>query len=214
LREEPRPVAFLSLAQHEAARPGGTFLVRASSAEAIVPAVRQVLVAADPNLRFGFRVLDSQIRETLMRDRAMATLSALFGLLASVIAAVGLHGVVSYMVERRRREIGIRLALGANRSTIVAAVLRESGGLIAAGLAVGIVGSLVLLRSAASLLFELKPHDPATLAMAAAGLAVVALVASYVPARRAAGVDPGGHVEGRVARRPRKGFLLARSLEP
>ena len=120
----------------------------------------------------------------------MAMLSALFGALAGVMAAVGLHGVVSYMVERRRREIGIRIALGAARSTIVTAVLRESGGLVAAGLALGVVASLVLTRTAAALLFGLEPHDPSTLATAVAGLAAVALAASYLPARRAARVDP------------------------
>jgi predicted permease len=189
LREAPKPVAFLSLAQREP-RPGALFLVRASSAEAVVPMARQALLAVNPNLRFVFRVLDSQIRDTLRRDRVMAMLSALFGLLAGVIAAIGLHGVVSYMVERRRREIGIRLALGATRSTIVAGVFRESGRLVAAGLAAGILASLVLTRSAATLLFELTPHDPATLAMAVGGLAVVAGLASYLPARRAAHVDP------------------------
>ena len=131
-----------------------------------------------------------QIDETLIRDRAMAMLSALFGVLAAILAAVGLHGVVAYAVERRRREIGIRLALGATRSGIVSSVLRESGLLVAAGLAVGLALTWVTTGAAKALLFGLEPNDATTLAIALAGLTAVALAASVLPARRAARVDP------------------------
>jgi ABC-type antimicrobial peptide transport system permease subunit len=120
----------------------------------------------------------------------MAMLSSLFGVLAALLAAVGLHGVVSYAVERRRREIGIRLALGASRSEIARSVLRESGRLVAAGLALGVVLSLVVTGAAGSLLFGLEPRDGATIAVAAVGLSLVALAATLFPAQRAARVDP------------------------
>jgi len=120
----------------------------------------------------------------------MALLSSLFGVLAALLAAVGLHGVVAYGVERRRREIGIRLALGASRRTIASAIVRESGWLVAVGLGVGLVLSLALAGTARTLLFGLEPNDAATVTAAVIGLAAVALGASLIPARRAARVDP------------------------
>jgi putative ABC transport system permease protein len=107
-----------------------------------------------------------------------------------MLAAVGLHGVVAYGVERRRREIGIRLALGASRRAIASSIVRESGWLVAAGLAAGLVLSLALTGAARGLLFGVEPNDAATVASAVAGFAVVALAASLIPARRAARVDP------------------------
>jgi putative ABC transport system permease protein len=191
LKEEPSPVAFLSLAQHPSPEAAGTWLVRSSlTPDALVPAVRRVLLEANPNLRFIFRVLDTDVRDSMVRERVMAALSGLFGLLAGLLAAVGLHGVVAYMVARRRREIGIRLALGASRRTIVSSVLRESSVLVGVGLGLGVICSLLLTRTARTLLFNLSPDDAATIALAAGGLAMIAVIASYLPARRAAHVDP------------------------
>ena len=152
--------------------------------------MRAALLGVDPRLRFVFRPLDAAIDDTLQRDRAMAMLSTLFGLLAALLAAVGLHGVVAYAVERRRREIGIRLALGATRSTIAGSVIRESGLLVAVGVGVGVVLALFVTNSARTLLFGLEPTDPATIAAAVASLSMVAFTASLFPARRAARVDP------------------------
>jgi putative ABC transport system permease protein len=103
---------------------------------------------------------------------------------------IGLYGVISYMVARRRNEIGIRMSLGAGRGSIIALVLRESLLLLAIGLTVGIGLALVVSQAAASLLFGLKPNDAGTLVMATETLAVIALAASYVPALRAASLDP------------------------
>jgi putative ABC transport system permease protein len=125
-----------------------------------------------------------------MRERLMATLSGFFGALAALIATIGLYGVMSYMVARRRNEIGIRIALGADRRAVVGMVMREAGVLLAAGVFVGTALAIAAARTAAALLFGLRPGDPATLAMAAAGLATVAMVASYVPALRAARLQP------------------------
>jgi ABC-type antimicrobial peptide transport system permease subunit len=159
-------------------------------AQALVESVRAALQRVNGNLNFVFRPLDAAIAETVARERAMAMLSTLFGVLAAILAAVGLHGVVAYAVERRRREIGIRLALGATRRGIVSSVLRESGLLVAAGLAVGLALTWVTTGAAQALLFNLAAHDAATMVLALAGLALVAVGASALPARRAARVDP------------------------
>jgi len=188
VREAASPVVYLALAQHKSY---GVWLVRTKvPVRALSETIRAALLRVDGRLGFVFRSLDTAIDETLIRDRAMAMLSALFGVLAAILAAVGLHGVVAYAVERRRREIGIRLALGATRSGIVSSVLRESGLLVAAGLAVGLALTWVTTGAAKALLFGLEPNDATTLAIALAGLTAVALAASVLPARRAARVDP------------------------
>lgn len=120
----------------------------------------------------------------------MATLSGFFGFLAVALATVGLYGVISYMVERRRNEIGIRIALGANRANVLTLVLREAGVLLVAGLGIGIALTLAAGRAAVSLLFGLQPNDPVTIGASVAGLAVVAVAASLWPAMRAARVEP------------------------
>ncbi len=120
----------------------------------------------------------------------MATLAGAFGLLAGLLATIGLYGVIAYMVARRRNEIGIRMALGADRMGVVRLVLREAAVLVVVGLAAGVGLALWAGRAAASLLFGLKPNNPAALLGAMALLAAVALAASYAPARRAARLDP------------------------
>jgi putative ABC transport system permease protein len=189
--EPPTPVAFLALEQHEPTVASGQFVLRtASSPEALGPLIGPALLEVNPNTRYTLRVFDRQIRDTLVRERVMATLSGVFGLIAGLLAAIGLYGIVSYTVERRRREIGIRLALGASRGTIVGSVLKQSGLWVGAGLILGIIASIAATRTAQSLLFGVQPNDPATIAAGTAGLALVALFASYIPAHRAARVDP------------------------
>jgi putative ABC transport system permease protein len=135
-------------------------------------------------------MLDTQIRDSLLRERLMATLSGFFGFLAVVLATIGLYGVISYTVARRTNEIGIRVALGAQRGDVVGMIMRDAGTMLVIGLAVGAVLTLVVARAAASLLYGLKPHDPATLTVAVVALTLVAAVASFLPAHRAAGLDP------------------------
>ena len=120
----------------------------------------------------------------------MATLSGFFGLLATLLAIIGLYGVMSYLVTRRQSEIGIRMALGANRGDVSKMFLREAGVLLGIGLVAGTMLSLAASSAASSLLFELKPHDPGTIAIAVFALSAAALAASYFPARRAARLDP------------------------
>lgn len=120
----------------------------------------------------------------------MASLSSAFGVLAGLLSAIGLYGVISYLVTRRRNEIGIRMALGADRWQIFVMVLRESCALLVTGLAVGTVLSVAAAHSAQAFLFELKPYDGVTLITAVALLAALGVIATYIPARRAAGLAP------------------------
>ncbi len=138
----------------------------------------------------NFAPFTTQVKDSLLRERLMATLSGFFGLLAAVLATVGLYGVISYMVARRRSEIGIRIALGANRAEIVGLVTREATLLLGAGLAIGTMLAIAAARTANSMLYGLQPTDPATIAGAIAALAFVALVASVFPAMRAARIEP------------------------
>ena len=120
----------------------------------------------------------------------MATLSGFFGVLAALLATIGLYGVISYMVARRTNEIGIRMALGADRRDVMKMILREGGLLLVFGVATGTVLALAAATVARSMLFGLQPYDPATLGTAIVLLAAVTLAASYLPARRAAKLDP------------------------
>jgi ABC-type antimicrobial peptide transport system permease subunit len=138
-------------------------------------------------VRFG--ALDAEIADSLLRDRLIASLSSGFGGLALVLSALGLYGVLSYMVARRRPEIGVRMALGAGRGDILRLVLGDAGRLVLAGVVAGAAGALWLSRYAESLLFGVAPRDTASVALAGGVLALTALLAAFVPARRAAGVD-------------------------
>ena len=130
------------------------------------------------------------IEATIMRERLMATLSGFFGLLALLLACVGLYGILSYGVASRTNEIGIRMALGARRQDVFWLILREAFLLVIAGLAVGLPVIFVVTRLAASLLFGLSPTDPISLTFAALLMLAVAIIAGYVPSRRATRVDP------------------------
>jgi putative ABC transport system permease protein len=135
-------------------------------------------------------VLTAQIQNSLMRDRLMAALAGAFGLLAGVLAVLGLYGVIAYMVARRRNEIGVRIALGATRTRVVGLVLREATLLLALGLAIGVGFAAWAGRTAASLVYGMNPGAPLTLGAAVALLALVALAASYAPASRASRLQP------------------------
>jgi predicted permease len=139
---------------------------------------------------YNVTTMDQTIDEAVFTERMLAVLSAAFGLLATLLAAVGLYGLMSYTVARRTREIGIRIALGAERQAVVWLVLREVAMLVAIGLAIGIPASLGLSRLVSSQLFGLSPRDPLTLMLAVVVLAAVGGAAGYLPARRAAAVEP------------------------
>jgi putative ABC transport system permease protein len=193
LREPFKPIGFLAAAQADAKDLIPFLQVVLRSRAPLATLTSEVSGAIAQVNRFiivEYQTMESQIRGSLLRERLMATLSGFFGVLAGVIATIGLYGVMSYMVARRRNEIGIRMALGADRRDVVRMVMREAGILVAAGLVVGGVLAVAATWTARSLLFGLQPGDPETLAMAAVLLAAVAMLASYLPALRASRLEP------------------------
>src|SRR5204862_4179637 len=144
----------------------------------------------NPRITISFQNFRQMIGETLLRDRLMATLSGFFGLLALLLASVGLYGILSYGVASRRNEIGIRIALGAQTRDVLTMIMREGIVLACIGIAVGLPVVWGVPRFAESMLFNLSPRDPLSLAGAALFLFAVAIIAGWIPARRAAKVDP------------------------
>jgi hypothetical protein len=169
-----------------------TFYVRAAgAAEPALRTVAGVVRRLDPALPLDrLAPLPQQVRENVYLDRVVGTLSAAFAALATLLAAVGLYGVLAYTVAQRRREFGLRMALGADAGRVRALVVGQVGRLTAAGGAAGVLGALALGRAARSLLFGVGGADPASVAAAVAALAAVAFGAAYLPARRAARVEP------------------------
>jgi predicted permease len=169
-----------------------TFYVRARGDAASVGAsVRQVAQRVDSNLPiFDMKTMTAVMDESLFIERMVAALSVAFGALATLLAAIGLYGVMSYTVSRRTREIGIRMALGAERNSVMWLVLKEVALMVGIGVAVGLPLAFAVSRIVQSQLFDLSAHDPVALTAAAAILAGVALAAGYLPARRATRVDP------------------------
>ena len=191
LREEFRPIAFLAITQDSEPDPWTRVVIRSDAPlSGLVPGIRRTVSEVDPAIGLDFRAFETTVREGLLRERLMAALSGFFGGLATLIAAIGLYGVMSYLVVRRTNEIGIRMALGADRRRILALVMNESGRLLALGIAVGAGLSLLAARAAGSMLFGLAPSDPGTLCGATALLAAVTAAAGYLPARRAARLEP------------------------
>ena len=191
LRDEPQRSVYLPYRQSTDLT-ALTFYVRTTAgmpppSAAVQAAVKRV----DGSLPiYGTKLMTAQVSESLFVDRMVATLSVAFGGLATLLAAIGLYGVMSFAVARRTREIGIRMALGAERARVLWLVLREAAVLTSIGIALGIAGAVYLSRQIESQLFGLSPLDPPTLAGSLVLLSAVALLAGYVPARRASGIDP------------------------
>jgi putative ABC transport system permease protein len=191
LREDFKPTVFVAESQEREPGLGLNYMLRSTLPPgSLMTAVKKTMLDENPEISLQFQVFTTQIHDSLLRERLMATLSGFFGFLAVALATVGLYGVISYMVARRRNEIGIRIALGANRGNVMSLVLREAGILLAAGLLIGIGLSEAVGRVASSMLFGLKPTDPLTIGASVAGLAAVAIAASLLPAMRAARVEP------------------------
>jgi len=169
-----------------------TFYVRTTTADqAIAAQVRQVVRSADPNVPVSnLNWMDTRVNESIYSDRLIAMLAAAFGILATVLAAIGLYGVVAYAVARRTAEIGVRLAMGARPGDVLRMVLKEAGRLVAGGIVAGVIAGLALTRTIASQLFGVKPYDPAIFGSAAVILAIVALAAAVIPGWKAARIDP------------------------
>jgi putative ABC transport system permease protein len=162
---------------------------------ALAPSIRAAMQEVDSNLPLSYmRTQNQQADQTLAMERMFAKLLTLFGVIAQLLAAVGLYGVMAYAVSQRTQEIGIRMALGADRRKVLVMVVRQGMILTVVGIAIGLGGAYVLMKYldslATMLLFGVKAHDPWTFAFIAVLLALVALIACLVPARRATKVDP------------------------
>ena len=191
LREQPPPQFFIPYVQQNQVG-GMTYEIHTRmKPEVILPALRRAVQAIDPDLPLvNVRTEDQQIEADLQEERLFVTLTSGFGVLALALASIGIYGVMAYSVAQRTNEIGIRLALGAIPRQVLAMVLREASWLSAVGIATGLGASILLGRLFKSMLYGIAPYDPATLACAALLLLTVALGASWIPARRAAKVQP------------------------
>jgi predicted permease len=192
VRESAQPTAYMPYTQRAGGLTEPNFAVATSLAgEAILPSVRDAVASVDRNLPvLDVRTQDEQIAANLQQPRMFADLTAGFGLLALVLASIGIYGIMAYSVSRRTSEIGIRMALGAPPQRVLRMVLGEASWMVVVGLVVGVGAALALGRVIASMLFGVKSWDLATYALSSALLILVALGASWIPARRAAGVDP------------------------
>jgi putative ABC transport system permease protein len=171
--------------------PGATILIRSRAGIAgVLNPVKETITGESPDIDIHFQVLRTQIRESLRQDELIATLCGFFGVLAVLLAAIGLYGVISYTVALRTNEIGIRMALGSQQSGVVRLVLGEAAILIGIGIMVGAGLTLAGGKAATSLLYGLAARDPLTLAAAAVLLTIIGFAASLVPVQRAARVDP------------------------
>lgn len=190
--QEPGTELYLSLDQHRVSPPSMNVVMRTTlPATALSTTVSHVVAGVDASVPVArLRDMDAVFSESIRRPRLLAHLLAAFGALALALAAIGTYGVLSYLVTERRREIGIRIALGAVRSHVLLQVMQQGLQVTAAGIAVGLAGALVLNRLLASLLFGVQPADLPIISMVAATITVVAAAASWLPAWRASRVDP------------------------
>jgi putative ABC transport system permease protein len=185
------PVSYFPRAQDDHPNVYVTLLIRSQvNTASLTSSVKTAIAGVNPEVDVQFKALPTQIRDSLVQDELMATLCGFFGGLAVLLAAIGLYGVISYTVAQRTNEIGIRMALGAQRSGIVGLILGEVAVLIGIGIAIGVGLALGGGRAASSLLYGLKANDPLTLALAIILLAAIGLAAIFVPARRASRLDP------------------------
>jgi ABC-type antimicrobial peptide transport system permease subunit len=193
LKEPPKRVLYAPYDQGPDFLQGQNIIleVRSASAPAAVAAQARELVAQmDKNVLVEWETLETHVNTSIARERLLALLSGFLGALSLLLVAIGLYGVMAYSVTRRTSEIGIRLALGARPVTVLAMVLRESSVLVLTGVAIGLLAALALSRVVATLLFGVTSRDAAAFASAVGVMAVVALLATILPARRAAQVDP------------------------
>ncbi len=191
IRHDMPPQAFVPIDQlpMTAQQPASAIMI-ASSSPAAIDAVRRAIATRYPDMIMQFFDFQQQIQDGLVADRMMAMLSGFFGLLAIILVAVGLYGVLSYFIAQRSNEIGLRIALGALPWQVIALVLRDTAVMLLIGLFVGTGLALLATRAAAAMLFGLKPNDVATLVFAIALLAAIAILASWLPARKASHLDP------------------------
>jgi putative ABC transport system permease protein len=191
MHEEFLPFMYFPSTQEEKPSPEDQILIRSSlPITNLITSMKETIADVNPGIDLEFMVFKTRIQNSLLQDELMATLSGFFGFLAALLAAIGLYGVMSYMVVQRTKEIGIRMAIGANRAHVLRMILREATVLTVTGLVIGAGLALGAAQAAKSLLYGLKPRDPLTLLMAVVTLSAVAALASFLPAYRASKLDP------------------------
>jgi len=191
MHEEFLPFMYFPSTQEEKPSPEDQILIRSSlPLTSLIGSMKETIADVNPGIDLEFLVFKTRIQNSLLQDELMATLSGFFGFLAALLAAIGLYGVMSYMVIQRTKEIGIRMAIGAERFDVLRMILREATVLTVTGLVLGIGLALGAAQAAKSLLYGLKPRDPLTLVMAVVTLTAVAALASFLPAYRASKLDP------------------------
>jgi putative ABC transport system permease protein len=191
MHEEFLPFMYFPATQQEKPSPDDQILIRSSLPLAsLMASMKQIIGDVNPGIDLDFKIFKTRIHDSLLQDQLMATLSGFFGFLAALLAAIGLYGVISYMVVQRTKEIGIRMAIGAERVDVLGLILREAGLLTVTGLVIGAGLALGAAQAAKSLLYGLKPRDPITLVAAVVVLSAVAAFASFWPAYRASKLDP------------------------
>ena len=191
MHEEFLPFMYFPSAQEDKPSPEDQILIRSSlPITSLISSMKETIADVNPGIDLEFMVFKTRIQNSLLQDQLMATLSGFFGFLAALLAAIGLYGVMSYMVIQRTREIGIRMAIGADRVDVLRMILREATILTVTGLVIGAGLALAAAQAAKSMLYGLKPRDPLTLVLAVVTLSTVAALASLLPAYRASKLDP------------------------
>jgi len=191
LREEIHPTVFFPATQAPDLGLAGALELRtALRPTTLISAVQAAVASVSPAITLEFHTLAQQVSDSMVQERLLAQLSGFFGSLALLLAVIGLYGTVSYMVAQRQREFGIRMALGAEPGSILRLIMRDVFSVVAVGLLAGIAMSLAATRLLQQLLFRIGPRDTVTLVVAVAALSIVALIAGYLPGRRATKVDP------------------------
>jgi ABC-type antimicrobial peptide transport system permease subunit len=204
LRSPARPMFYVPLAQNVVYKDplmtrvelgshfvGGLMLVTSAPPGVLEPLLTRVLAEADPNLTINsVRTMGEQVERTFDQERAVASLAGLFGMVALLLAAVGLYGMTAYTVARRTNEIGIRMTLGADRTSVVGYILRGALTRVAVGLALGVPLAIGAGRLISNQLYDVSFWDPLALALAAGALAICAVAAAMIPASLAASISP------------------------
>ncbi|MDQ3441753.1 MAG: ABC transporter permease [Planctomycetota bacterium] len=191
VKDEIPPLFFRPYRQNERLGFIGFYVKTGVSPEQLMPAINGVIARLDPNLPVeNLKTVDQQVRENVFLDRMISTLSAAFALLATLLAAIGLYGVLAYTVAQRTREIGVRMALGADGGRVRGMVLRQVALMTGIGGIVGLAAAVGIGRAAQSLLFQMNGTDPIVFATSAFVLVLVALAAGFLPAQKASKIDP------------------------
>jgi ABC-type antimicrobial peptide transport system permease subunit len=188
-----RPARWVYFSMLQTGNPHGEFFLNVrvdGEPSRVLPSLRSALAAVDPHLRLDVRPLNDRVRATVTQDVLVTRVTAAFGLMALLLAALGLYGIMAYTTTRRTGELGLRLALGAQPVGLLGMIIREAGVLAGLGVLLGVPVGLAATRLVRTQLYGVSPFDPPSLAAAVVVLLVTALAASYFPARRAAATDP------------------------